>query len=103
MADQEAREAVYDMDDPHATGEDFVRFCERKNLLTPWQGRKIFKGDTHGYILGARMRQLVTEPSYFRPDDPQLDVITRGGRKQQTSVSARDLTFRNNYPLTNGP
>ncbi len=43
------------------------------------------------WVLGARMRQLVTEPPYFRPEDPTLDVVTTGGRPSLTVVSAREL------------
>ncbi|GAA4696583.1 UPF0182 family protein [Nocardioides conyzicola] len=43
------------------------------------------------YILGARMRQLVTEPPYFSPDDPQIDVVRSKGKRQLTAVSAREL------------
>ena len=43
------------------------------------------------WVLGARMRQLVTEPPYFRPEEPTLDVVRSGGRPSLTVVSAREL------------
>ncbi len=43
------------------------------------------------YVLEARMRQLVTEPPYFSPQEPTLDVVTEAGRPQVTAVSAREL------------
>ncbi|MGD9960151.1 UPF0182 family protein [Nocardioides sp.] len=59
------------------------------------------------YILEARMRQLVTEPPYFSPQEPVIDVVprgvvstsstteegttTEGGGDLVTNVSAREL------------
>ncbi|MCW2764580.1 MAG: hypothetical protein JWO11_539 [Nocardioides sp.] len=46
------------------------------------------------WLLEARMRQLVTETPYYRPEGPTLDVVRRGGRRQLTVVSARELDLR---------
>jgi uncharacterized protein len=42
-------------------------------------------------ILGARMRQLVTDTPYFKPDDQTLDVVPVDGREQPTVVGTREL------------
>jgi uncharacterized membrane protein (UPF0182 family) len=43
------------------------------------------------YILEARMQQLVSEPPYYRPGQPALDIVDRNGRAHLTAVSAREL------------
>jgi len=42
-------------------------------------------------LLGDRMRQLVTDTPFYRPDQPALDVVPVDGRPQPTVVSAREL------------
>jgi uncharacterized membrane protein (UPF0182 family) len=42
-------------------------------------------------LLGSRMRELVTDTPYFRPEDQALDVVRVDGRRQPTVVSAREL------------
>ncbi|WP_081790517.1 UPF0182 family protein [Nocardioides sp. URHA0032] len=42
-------------------------------------------------LLGSRMRELVTDTPYFRPEDEALDVVRRDGRRQPTVVSTREL------------
>lgn len=79
MSDQDAREVVYDLDDNEATGEQFVRYCERKSLLTPWQSSKLLKGDTDGYILGGyKLLYKIASGSFgrvFRGVDPTGQVV----------------------------
>ncbi len=43
------------------------------------------------WLLGDRMRQLVTDTPYFNPDAPTLDVVPVDGRPQATVVSAREI------------
>ena len=43
------------------------------------------------WLLGDRMRQLVTDTPYFSPHTPTLDVVPVDGRRQPTVVSAREL------------
>jgi uncharacterized membrane protein (UPF0182 family) len=45
-------------------------------------------------LLGARMRQLVTETPYYRPNAPTLDVVPVDGQRQPTVVSTRELDLR---------
>ncbi len=60
---------------------DFAESVSRLRRVPSWDS----------YVLGARMRQLVAEPPYYRPADPVPDpVATRKGRKL-TAVSAREL------------
>src|SRR5689334_11946051 len=79
LSDQEAREVVYELDDNQATGEDFVRYCERKNRLTPWQSSKLLKGDTDGYVLGGyKLLYKIASGSFgrvFRGVDPSGQVV----------------------------
>ncbi len=79
MSDQDAREVIYDLDDNEATGEDFLRYCERKSLLTPWQSSKLLKGDTDGYILGGyKLLYKIASGSFgrvFRGVDPSGQVV----------------------------
>jgi uncharacterized protein len=46
------------------------------------------------WVLGERMRQLVTDTPYYSPEDPTLDVARVDGRRQLTIVSARELDLR---------
>ena len=46
------------------------------------------------WLLEARMRQLVTNTPYYRPDEPTLDVVRVDGRPQLTVVSPRELDLR---------
>lgn len=43
------------------------------------------------YVLGARMRQLVTDTPYYRPEDPVPDVVATPDGRRLTAVSAREL------------
>jgi uncharacterized membrane protein (UPF0182 family) len=42
-------------------------------------------------ILEARMRELVTDTPYYKPEAPSIDVVRGDGRKQLTVVSEREL------------
>ena len=42
-------------------------------------------------ILEARMRELVTDTPYYKPEAPALDVVRGDGRPQLTVVSEREL------------
>jgi serine/threonine protein kinase len=79
MTDQEAREVVYELDDNQATGEDFIRYCQKKNLITPWQSSKLLKGDTDGYVLGGyKLLYKIASGSFgrvFRGVDPAGQVV----------------------------
>jgi uncharacterized membrane protein (UPF0182 family) len=46
------------------------------------------------WLLGPRMRELVTDTPYYSPEDPRLDVVRVRGRRQPTIVSARELDLR---------
>ncbi len=60
---------------------DFARLTPRLPDVQIWDS----------YLLGARMRQLVTDTPYFRPEDQALDVVRVEGRRQPTVVSTREL------------
>jgi len=79
MSDQEAREIVYELDDNQATGEDFIRYCQKKNLLTPWQSSKLLKNDIDGYVLGGyKLLYKIASGSFgrvFRGVDPTGQVV----------------------------
>src|SRR5262245_20181871 len=93
LSDQEAREVVYELDDNTASGQDFVRFCERKNLLTPWQSSKLLKGDTDGYILGGyKLLYKIASGSFgrvFRGVDPSGQVVALKVLRRRWTDDAR--------------
>ncbi|WP_162529878.1 UPF0182 family protein [Nocardioides caldifontis] len=60
---------------------DFAESRQRFERLPAWDG----------YVIGARMRQLVTEPPYFSPADPVPDVVQTRKGPELTLVSAREL------------
>ena len=67
--------------DPSPDAADYTATRRRLDRVATW--------DT--YILGARMRELVTDPPHFRPDEPTLDVRRVDGEPQLTVVGAREL------------
>ena len=46
-------DCLIELDDRKAPAEQMIRLLERKGFITPWQGRKLLKGDTDGYFLGG--------------------------------------------------
>ena len=46
------------------------------------------------WLLEARMRELVAETPYYRPEPPTYDVARVDGRRQLTIASARELDVR---------
>ena len=60
---------------------DFPAVTQRLDRVNTW--------DTG--LLGDRMRQLVTDTPFYRPDEPALDVVPVDGKPQPTVVSAREL------------
>ncbi|GAA1476539.1 hypothetical protein GCM10009623_09850 [Nocardioides aestuarii] len=67
--------------DPSPDAADYAATRRRLDRVATWDN----------YILGARMRELVADPPYFRPDEPALDVRTVDGEPQLTVVGAREL------------
>ncbi len=57
----------------------FLRLCERKGLLTPWQSAKLVKGDPDGYFLGGyRILYKIASGSFgrvYRADDPRTGTV----------------------------
>jgi uncharacterized protein len=60
---------------------DFAQLTPRLSHVQTWDSN----------LLGARMRQLVTDTPYFQPEDQSLDVVRVDGQRQPTVVSAREL------------
>src|SRR4051812_11645019 len=54
--------------------EDLIPYLERKGLLTPWQTKRLKRGDTVGYFLGGfRLRWRIAYGTFgkvYRADDP---------------------------------
>ena len=79
VAEQTARELLFELEDRRAPAADFVRLMERKSLLTPLQSTKILKGDTDGYFLGGyRLLYKIASGSFgrvYRGDDPRSGQI----------------------------
>ncbi|HEX5018080.1 MAG TPA: UPF0182 family protein, partial [Actinomycetes bacterium] len=63
---------------------DFTALSDRLKNVPAWDG----------WVLGSRMRELVTETPYYRPDHPTFDVTRIDGRRQPTLVSPRELDLR---------
>ncbi len=63
------------------TAADYASVERRLDRVATWDA----------WLLGDRMRQMVSDTPYFRPDQPALDVVRVDGRLQPTVVSAREL------------
>ncbi len=63
------------------TAADFPSVSERLARVPVWDS----------WVLGARMRQLVNETPYFKPDEPTLDIVRVDGERRPTVVSVREL------------
>ena len=78
-ADAQVQDCLIELDDKKAPAEAMVRLMERKGFLTPWQGNKLLKGDTDGYVLGGyRLLYKVASGSFgrvYRGDDPRTGQI----------------------------
>ena len=70
---------------------DYAETRQRLDRVATW--------DT--FVLEARMRELVADPPYYRPDAPTLDVRNVDGSPQLTVVSARELDLDSDI-LTSG-
>jgi len=74
VEDRTARELLYELDNPDASAADLVKLMERKSVLTPFQGTKLLKGETDGYILGGyKLLYKIASGSFgrvFRGQDP---------------------------------
>src|SRR5437879_10857255 len=68
-------DCLIELDDRKAPAEQMIRLLERKGFITPWQGRKLLKGDTDGYFLGGyRMLYKIASGSFgrvYRGEDPR--------------------------------
>lgn len=75
VSESQVQESLYELDDKKAPAESMVRLMERKGYLTPWQGRKMLKGDIDGYVLGGyRLLYKIASGSFgrvYRGDDPR--------------------------------
>ncbi|HEY3789262.1 MAG TPA: serine/threonine-protein kinase [Urbifossiella sp.] len=78
-SDAQIQDSLIELDDRKASAESMVRLMERKGFLTPWQGNKLLKGDTDGYVLGGyRLLYKVASGSFgrvYRGDDPRTGQI----------------------------
>lgn len=75
VTDEQVREAIYELDDKNAPAEAMVALLERRGILSPWQGRKLMKGDLDGYILGGyKLTYKIASGSFgrvYRAIDPR--------------------------------
>ncbi|AWM35957.1 Serine/threonine-protein kinase PknL [Gemmata obscuriglobus] len=75
----QVRDALDELGDKSAPAADMVRLLERKRQLTPWQGNKLLKGDTDGYVLGGyRLLYKIASGSFgrvYRGDDPRTGQV----------------------------
>lgn len=79
FTESQVREGIIELDDRLAPAEALVRLMERKGLMTPWQGRKLLKGDLDGYFLGGyRLLYKIASGSFgrvYRGDDPRTGQV----------------------------
>jgi serine/threonine protein kinase len=79
VSDEQLRECLTELDDKKAPAADMIRLMERKRVLTPWQGNKLLKGDTDGYVLGGfRLLYKIASGSFgrvYRGDDPRSGQV----------------------------
>jgi serine/threonine protein kinase len=79
VTDDQVRECLIELDDRKAPAADLVRLMERKRYLSPWQGNKLLKGDTDGYVLGGyRLLYKIASGSFgrvYRGDDPRTGQV----------------------------
>jgi serine/threonine protein kinase len=79
VTDDQVRECLIELADRKAPAADLVRLMERKRYLTPWQGNKLLKGDTDGYVLGGyRLLYKIASGSFgrvYRGDDPRTGQV----------------------------
>ncbi|MBX9627967.1 MAG: serine/threonine protein kinase, partial [Gemmataceae bacterium] len=79
VSDDQVRECLVDLDDKAAPPEAMVALMERKGILSPWQGRKLLKGDLDGYILGGyKLLYKIASGSFgrvYRAVDPRTGSV----------------------------
>ncbi len=79
VAPDQVRDCIDELGDKAAPAADLLRLMERKRILTPWQGNKLLKGDTDGYVLGGfRLLYKIASGSFgrvYRGDDPRSGQV----------------------------
>lgn len=79
VTDDQVRECLIDLDDKAAPAEAMIALMERKGILSPWQGRKLLKGDLDGYILGVyKLLYKIASGSFgrvYRAVDPRTGSV----------------------------
>ena len=75
----QVRDCLDELGDKAAPAADLIRLMERKRYLTPWQGGKLLKGDTDGYVLGGyRLLYKIASGSFgrvYRGDEPRTGQV----------------------------
>src|SRR4051812_50037143 len=75
VSEDQVRECLIELDDNKAPADALLRLLERKSHLTPWQAKKLLKGETDGYFLGGyRLLYKIASGSFgrvYRGDDPR--------------------------------
>jgi serine/threonine protein kinase len=74
LTPQQLQEAWDELGSKSIPGDDFLRCCERKGFMTPFQTTKLGKGEMDGYFLGGfRILYKIASGSFgrvYRADDP---------------------------------
>ena len=90
LSQEQVLECWQEINRQTASAHEFFRHMERKGWLTPWQSRKLLKGDTQGFFLGGYCIQYkIASGSFgrvFRAGDP------RSGRTVALKVLRRKWT-----------
>jgi serine/threonine protein kinase len=78
-SDDQVRECLVELDDKSAPPGAMIGLMERKGYLTPWQGRKLLKGDLDGYFLGGyKVLYKIASGSFgrvYRAVDPRTGSV----------------------------
>src|SRR5688572_27045063 len=79
VTDDQVRDCLIELDDKKAPATDMLRLMERKKYLTPWQAKKLLKGELDGYFLGGyRILYKIASGSFgrvYRGDDPRTGQV----------------------------
>lgn len=94
-------ELVWAEADKKGDAERFLRVCERKGFVTPWQSSKLLKGEKDGFFLGGyRILYKIASGSFgkvYRADDPisrRVVAIKVLRRKWSENKKAIELFMR---------
>lgn len=104
------KEILFDYDQKKGPPQPFVQLLERRGLITPYQGKKLLKGETDGYFMGGyRLLYRIAAGTFgrvYRGDDPRtgqtvaVKVLRRKWMEDPRRVSLFEREGRIGLSLT---